>query len=111
MGEVKAPIYPRVVNGLLTVPFIILCPNLVKFGVRDLNVMLLLVCYFLKNRHRQGSGFRVGIDQNTLTRFTVKSYCIVTVKKALLKPVNYCMLMSTFQRKNSVSTRNVHFSV
>lgn len=31
----------------------------------------------------------MGIDQNTLTPFTVKSYCIVTVKNALLKPVNY----------------------
>jgi len=50
---------------------------MVKSGVRDLNVLLLLLTFwFLKIRHRQGSGFRVGIDQNTaVTPFTGKSYC------------------------------------
>jgi hypothetical protein len=93
-------------------------PNLVEFRARDLNVMLLLILEFLQNRHRQGTGFRVGIDKNTVTRFTVKSYCIMTVTNALLKNVNYvtilfyswsnCMLMPTVQRE-TVLTHIVHF--
>jgi len=34
-------------------------------------------------------GFRASVDRHILTRFSVKSYCIATVKNALLKPVNY----------------------
>jgi hypothetical protein len=47
--------------------FHIYCPICMGFGIRDLHLMLLRICEFSANWHRQGRTFLIGVNEITFT--------------------------------------------
>lgn len=70
--------------------FLVYSPIWVKFGVRDLHLILLRICEFRKNRLEECCTFLVGVNEiSYIYACTMKPHDPSKVKNALVKRAHY----------------------